>query len=859
MWMGEPEGWEYRVIAIGLGLLFTLGAVLSALDSRPPTAYGNGLTLLYGFLFGCAAAANLCLAYAAVSWCLSRSSVGILAGLAAAVGWALVLGVCWRVLFPWRWTAAWQSLARALEPIRPLERDNLGWWLLFLAFPLVLLLLMFLPPVASPVPLALCVLSGVVSVYGWFTYAVRRRLVVLVAFLALLALFSHLQPYKMRFGDLDDWYVPDQMALVDLEDAVEKDGERQRQFDEALDAYLQDKFRIERLKASTQLEEGVSPDAVAAFLRLLDRLAATYEKPLRDQWRCMEEKNRIRAARFSPTHAAGMPALRQAITTPPLGAKAVSDFTLLRAEDLHVHPVTQREPRKNQKPTLVVVAVSGGGIRAAVWTFTVLAALEQGFAEQGIDFPAHLRLITGASGGMVGAAYYVATLPRPEDRPPSLAGPRARDTRSEHLVAQRESLSQDFLTPLVRRAILTDLPGWLSPWPLKHDRGRALEEAWSRHLKDPRRPRCAGALEQTFEQMLPGEREGWRPSLVFTPMMIEDGRRILISNLDLREPLSNDGRVLLSRDSVFPDNHSYEALELFRLFWQDGRSEGVQGKLRLATAARMSASFPYFSPAVSLPTRPRRRVVDAGYYDNYGVGLAAAWLFSGSSREWVRANFDRILFLQIRDGLTEEERQLRKLVEYSTTSLTRSAEELTSPPEGLYSAGFAASSFRNDGQLALLDKFDALSRDRARWEERFRRFSTDPIQLQRQLDALKVGLAAQAAAAQALVAPSPGASGLPLGALALGSIPAPGVVPLPDEFQAAALSVIRVLSGPESTRKNWEDSPFLVANFELDQQASTSWYLSCREQKAIETRTEEHVKTKIRRILLWWKASARQQ
>ena len=47
---------------------------------------------------------------------------------------------------------------------------------------------------------------------------------------------------------------------------------------------------------------------------------------------------------------------------------------------------------------------------------------------------------------------------------------------------------------------------------------------------------------------------------------------------------------------------------------------------RLATAARMSATFPYVLPAVELPTDPPLRVVDAGYFDGFGVSLAMAWL-----------------------------------------------------------------------------------------------------------------------------------------------------------------------------------------------------------------------------------------
>ena len=41
----------------------------------------------------------------------------------------------------------------------------------------------------------------------------------------------------------------------------------------------------------------------------------------------------------------------------------------------------------------------------------------------------------------------------------------------------------------------------------------------------------------------------------------------------------------------------------------------------------MSATFPFASPAVSLPMDVPRRVVDAGYYDNYGVDLATSWIY----------------------------------------------------------------------------------------------------------------------------------------------------------------------------------------------------------------------------------------
>ena len=52
---------------------------------------------------------------------------------------------------------------------------------------------------------------------------------------------------------------------------------------------------------------------------------------------------------------------------------------------------------------LILLNVSGGGIRSAMWTFSVLQNLDK--ATDGSFFQ-NTHLITGASGGMVGAAYY---------------------------------------------------------------------------------------------------------------------------------------------------------------------------------------------------------------------------------------------------------------------------------------------------------------------------------------------------------------------------------------------------------------------------------------------------------------------
>jgi Patatin-like phospholipase len=355
---------------------------------------------------------------------------------------------------------------------------------------------------------------------------------------------------------------------------------------------------------------------------------------------------------------------------------------------------------ENQKRPLVVVCVSGGGLRAAAWTTAVLHKLEQSFVkyvdEQGlpapIDFPCHIRVIAGASGGMVGAGYYVANLPNPPQSP----------LERFDLYRHYDAVTDDCLTPIVHAMTYHDIRSVFSPFGRPRDRGQALEAAWTENMR--------GVLDQSFDRLRDGEKAGWRPSLVFSPMLVEEGRRLLISNLDLRGVASNDGTIIqedrdLQTDPTLParkllNRFSYESYEFFRLFPQTE----VRKTFRVATAARMSASFPYVSSAPTLPTDPRRRVVDAGYYDNDGVSLAASWLFSGSNRDWLRKNVSKILLVQIRDGASEGRRKLKDWLPDQTSAMSRGLEFLTTPPTALFSARVGSSSFRNDGLLEILSQ-----------------------------------------------------------------------------------------------------------------------------------------------------------
>src|SRR5262249_28550874 len=101
-------------------------------------------------------------------------------------------------------------------------------------------------------------------------------------------------------------------------------------------------------------------------------------------------------------------------------------------------------------------------------------------------------------------------------------------------------LEADFLAPVVQKWIAKDAPFNFLQHHTDNDRGRALEIAWDRHLKgaaDPTNKLTWNANLPTFAVPFHSrahfEEHALAPALVFAPMMVEDGRQLLISNLNL--------------------------------------------------------------------------------------------------------------------------------------------------------------------------------------------------------------------------------------------------------------------------------------------------------------------------------------
>lgn len=253
---------------------------------------------------------------------------------------------------------------------------------------------------------------------------------------------------------------------------------------------------------------------------------------------------------------------------------------------------------------VILVATSGGGIQAEAWTARVLAGLEQDFEKVGLDFDDALTLVSGVSGGSVGAMFFLANgLVR--GGPPQLAD---LDDCLSVKHAQASSLD-DVTFGLVYPDLVWTLFPFLKGIGMWHvlegdnltsDRGKSIEEAWMR------RP---GLSEATLVGWQEEVAAGHMPALIFNATIVETGERLLFSTTSLGPSKDNTtGR-------------------------RDFRQLYPQLDVPIATAARLSATFPYITPAARVYNGDAFsrdfHVVDGGYYDNFGVSSLIEWMDAG--------------------------------------------------------------------------------------------------------------------------------------------------------------------------------------------------------------------------------------
>lgn len=272
-----------------------------------------------------------------------------------------------------------------------------------------------------------------------------------------------------------------------------------------------------------------------------------------------------------------------------------------------------------QRPKLIIVNTSGGGSRSALWT---LGVLQKADSELNGHLSASIQLITGASGGMIGASYFRELLLRKE----------LGILHDPYSQRYRENIGKDLLNKLSFSASTRDLFFRYQKFEYNQmyypkDRGYAFEEQLHENTD--------GFMDHTLGYYAPFEKSGTIPIMIFTPTIINDGRRLLMSSQSLCFLANN-------RKDAARLSRSYENID-FQSFFKTCNPNDV----RFSSVMRSSSTFPFVMPMVTLPSNPEVQLMDAGIRDNYGGKITMEFLHA--MKDWIRENTSGVIIVQIRD------------------------------------------------------------------------------------------------------------------------------------------------------------------------------------------------------------------
>jgi hypothetical protein len=262
-----------------------------------------------------------------------------------------------------------------------------------------------------------------------------------------------------------------------------------------------------------------------------------------------------------------------------------------------------------EQETLVGVALSGGGSRAALFGAAGLEALARLPAPSGGSVLEQVGYLSSVSGGSVAGAYYASRKPPRET--PALTPEGALTPEYEAFFAEyQKHLSQDFEGALLRRQLLSFR--WLN------------SSLAARSLAEVLNERLLGAV--TFADLARREARGDSPQLIINTTLYNSGRRLVLTTLppeasrydfyaDLRASMTKKGLT-----TAFPPAFLRRWDKLLSL---TPRELGIDPcPIRLAGAVAGSASFPPLVGPITFRVGEQElywHTGDGGLYENQGI------------------------------------------------------------------------------------------------------------------------------------------------------------------------------------------------------------------------------------------------
>ena len=303
------------------------------------------------------------------------------------------------------------------------------------------------------------------------------------------------------------------------------------------------------------------------------------------------------------------------------GLEAISTQSKIEADKKNMISILEkwRQKQHKEKPLMILFNFSGGGVRSASFSMNILQELD---SITGGNIMNKTMMMSGASGGMLAAAYF-RELSRLK-----MNGARIDLENKKYL----DNISKDLLNPVFSSLITRDLISPSQKFSYGHyryvkDRGYAFEEKLNLNTNY--------VLDKPIGFYAKDEQQAKIPLMILNSTVTRDFKKMMIS----AQPIS------FMMQASFKDSTSQitgpDAVDFGAFF-----KEMDPNNLRMLTALRMNATYPYVLPAVWLPSKPIIDVMDAGLRDNSGA--ETSYRFLNVFKDWINENTSGILIIQVR-------------------------------------------------------------------------------------------------------------------------------------------------------------------------------------------------------------------
>jgi hypothetical protein len=202
--------------------------------------------------------------------------------------------------------------------------------------------------------------------------------------------------------------------------------------------------------------------------------------------------------------------------------------------------------------------------------------------------------------------------------------------------AYSDNIAKDLLNPVFSSMVARDIFAPVQKFTVAEnkyvkDRAYAFEQKLNQNTGQ--------ILDRQIKDYAADEKAANIPLTIFNSTITRDGRRMMIST----QPIS-----FMMKPAVYANDStiSPDAVDFAAMF---ARQDPLN--IRLLTALRMNASFPYVLPNVWLPSNPVIDVMDAGLRDNFGQETSLR--FIENFKDWLKENTSAVIILQMRDRMMD--------------------------------------------------------------------------------------------------------------------------------------------------------------------------------------------------------------